>query len=368
MNKTINQKIQSTKTFYQIHKGKLPAISFIAGFLFDIFMLESIDSTSALIQQFAFILLILFLLIIELNNMYNFSEKIKLPENIEQWRIPAIHFLFGSLLSAYTIYYFLSASLATSLEFLLIMVALLLINELPIFQSQGLLVRFTLLNFCIVAYFIYLIPILAGRIGHLVFIASLIMASLIQVNFFFVLWKKFNIEKKFLNKLIASLFTVNALLYSLYILEILPPVPLSIKGIGIYHSVEKSGPDYIAKYERPWWAFWQSGAQTFYARPGDKVHIVAQIHSPTAFQETIYLNWQTQLEDKKWHSSDRIPISISGGKSTGFRGHGYKSNYEPGNWRVKVETSDGREIGRINFVISKKQQIENREFETIVIH
>ncbi len=43
-----------------------------------------------------------------------------------------------------------------------------------------------------------------------------------------------------------------------------------------------------------------------------------------------------------------ISIKIVGGREQGFRGYGVKSNYQPGGWKVKVETTDGREIGQVN--------------------
>jgi hypothetical protein len=53
---------------------------------------------------------------------------------------------------------------------------------------------------------------------------------------------------------------------------------------------------------------------------------------------------------------DSIPIRILGGRQEGFRGYGMKSNYQPGKWKVHVETTDGREIGRIYFTLEAVPQ------------
>jgi len=52
-----------------------------------------------------------------------------------------------------------------------------------------------------------------------------------------------------------------------------------------------------------------------------------------------------------WVLQDTIPIKIVGGREEGFRGYGVKTNYQPGKWKVEVETTDRREIGRIYFSV-----------------
>jgi hypothetical protein len=42
-------------------------------------------------------------------------------------------------------------------------------------------------------------------------------------------------------------------------------------------------------------------------------------------------------------------MTIAGGREGGYRGHTVKSRLDPGDWRVDVETHDGRVIGRIGF-------------------
>ena len=58
-------------------------------------------------------------------------------------------------------------------------------------------------------------------------------------------------------------------------------------------------------------------------------------------------------------------MTITGGRDKGFRGYAFKSNYSSGKWRVLVETKGGREIGRINFKITKKD-FDNSNFYVIL--
>jgi hypothetical protein len=128
---------------------------------------------------------------------------------------------------------------------------------------------------------------------------------------------------------------------------VIPPVPLSIPFIGVYHAVEKAQDHYRLSHERPAWRFWHNGDQAFRAQPGDRVFVFFRIFSPTRFSDEVRVNWY--WKGRGWVLQDSIPIKIVGGRAEGFRGYGFKSNYKPGAWKVQVETNDGREIGRVYF-------------------
>jgi hypothetical protein len=123
--------------------------------------------------------------------------------------------------------------------------------------------------------------------------------------------------------------------------------------MGIYHNVEKVGDHYTAHHQLPWWNFWDQGDQNFVAHEGDKIYCFIQVFSPTDFKDKIVLHWLQHHPSRGWESMDRIPMHVIGGRRDGFRGFAYKSNYNSGSWRVQVETSDGRELGRLNFRITQ---------------
>jgi hypothetical protein len=134
-----------------------------------------------------------------------------------------------------------------------------------------------------------------------------------------------------------------------YLLRLIPPVPLSIPFMGVYHSVERTDTGYRLSHERPAWRFWHNGDQHFAARPGDKVYVFFRIFSPARFSDQMEMRWYWKDPARGWTLHDSIPIRIVGGREQGFRGYGVKSNYRPGAWKVQVETTDGREIGRMYF-------------------
>ena len=156
---------------------------------------------------------------------------------------------------------------------------------------------------------------------------------------------------------------VSGLFLGLYLLGLVPPVPLSAKMMGIYHRIEKEGDDYLLYHERPFWKIWQKGDQDFVARPGDKIYFFAAIFSPARFDDTVFVRWMFHTS-RGWSGSDRIALKISGGRKEGFRGFTVKQNFDygDGRWKVLLEAQDGREIGRLYFDVKRGEEDPGRVF------
>lgn len=345
------------------YKPYFPASFFIGGFVFDLVTLSRIDESFQLIQQFIYLLVIGLLLIAEKSpSVEKFFTKGFLLK-VWEFRYEIIHFLLGSLLSVYMIFYFKSASLASAFIFIAIMSALLVLNEFTAFKNLGGVIRFGLFALCSCSYFIYLVPIIWQQIGFFTFMFSLLLSGICFVSIFYFLSRFEHISNRQLFiEVMAPGFGVHMLFLLLYIFKFLPPVPLSIEKIGIYHKLEKANGQYVLYYDRPWWKFWESGAQSFIADSQDKIHCFTSIFAPHFFKEQVSMQWW-QKEVTGWHKMDSIPMSIAGGRDTGFRGYAVKSNYTAGDWQVRVVTSDDREIGRIYFSVVKDPEIVH-EFAT----
>ena len=54
-----------------------------------------------------------------------------------------------------------------------------------------------------------------------------------------------------------------------------------------------------------------------------------------------------------------MPLQVTGGKQEGYAGYAYKQNWHPGDWKVSVETRDGREIGRRRFTVGTDPDAES---------
>ncbi|MCB0378983.1 MAG: DUF2914 domain-containing protein, partial [Bdellovibrionales bacterium] len=278
-----------------------------------------------------------------------------------KYHVELLHFLFGSLLSLYTIFYFKSSSLMSSFIFMFLLASLLVINEWPRFQKLGHSIRFAILALCITSYLIYLAPVATGSIGVGIFLLALAVSIAIYLLLFQAILRVHpNPEGIFVKILLPGLL-VNLVLAGLYFTKILPPVPLSLKHIGIYHNITKQNGHFVLSYERDWWRFWQSGAQTFIRREGDQIHCFVSIFSPTAFREQVKLIW-LRKGNEGWQKWDSISLPIVGGRDEGYRGYAQKSNFETGSWQVRVVTSDDRELGRIYFDVVDAESSRQRKW------
>jgi hypothetical protein len=336
--------LERFKSYYGENERQVDAAFFAAGFVFDLFTTGRIDSWLVIGQQLAYLAVVMLAL------TQIFFEEGAPPRELAgaaalkrwyfEYRTAVLHFLLGSLLGLYAIFFFKSSSLFTSFGFLAVLVVLLLANELPSFRSLGLAFKFALLGLCWLSFFAYVIPILVGSVGTGVFLLSMLAGCLPLAAVALAV-------PRARRTILVPLGCVLLGFLALYFFRLIPPVPLSIPFIGVYHGVERTAEGYRLSHQRPGWRFWHNGDQDFAAQPGDKVYVYFRVFSPTNFADQVLLRWYRKGES--WVLHDTIPIKITGGREAGFRGYGVKTNYQPGRWKVQVETTDGREIGRVYF-------------------
>lgn len=351
--------------YYQRNEALVSILVFVAGFLFDLLTLGRIDDLLNLIQQAVYLVILGTLLIIEIKLKTNTMTLSPRGEKFWKYHDLVVHFLFGSLLSAYTIFYYTSASAITSFFFIVLLAGLMLANELPKVQKLGLMVRVVLFSICVMSYFAFFYPILMGHVGWVPFWLGFLSSAGILA----LVWK-LNFQGQmsrsdFLTKNVVYPAVIIHLLFLFgYYTSLIPPVPVAVKKIGVYYEVTKSDGHYYGTHLKKWWKFWP-GAEKFQTRPGDKIIVLMAIFSPAAFKDSIKLRWYHDGRDG-WTLHDTIPMAILGGRDEGFRGYGTKQFFAPGDWRVVVETSDGREVGRISFDVETDESTEERIFKTDV--
>jgi Protein of unknown function (DUF2914) len=344
--------LERLKLYAARNERRLSVTFFIAGFLFDILTLGRIDAGLTIGQQAVYLALVTVVLVHLLLSERQPAPDVAAGSRLKRWyfeyRNPAIHFLLGALLSAYTLFFFKSSSLLVSFGFMAVLVGLLLANESARFKALGVPFKFALLGLCYLAFFAYVVPVLVGQTGLVVFLLSMAAGCVPLAAL------AFSIAKEHKRRILVPLGCVLILFLAFYLFRLIPPVPLSIRYMGVYHAVERTDAGYKLSHERPAWRFWHKGDQWFGAQPGDKVHVYFRIFSPSRFSDQVMMGWHRYeggANGRGWVLQDTIPIKIVGGREEGFRGYGVKTNYQPGNWKVQVQTTDGREIGRIYFSV-----------------
>lgn len=284
-----------------------------------------------------------------------------------------VQFLFGGLFSAYVIFYFKSAALGKSFLFLLLVAALMLINEYYGRRLRQERVQLALYFFCVFSFLLYFIPVLTGWFGTRVFFiagaGALVLLCGVTLLGYWALTAEEGVPpiKAALarNGLIWGILFAG--LFGLYWANIIPPVPLSLVRSGIYHQVK---PDKNEGYELvfekpPWYKFWQYDDRVFDFQEGDAAHCFSAVFAPTGMRVPIWHRWQRFDETREqWMESDRIEFEVSGGRKGGFRGYTRKRNLAEGRWRVVVETTEEKELGTVSFRLQKAPH-GKRGFETL---
>lgn len=339
--------------YYEKNETKVDIAFFLGGFIFDVLTLSDVDDPLSILQQVVYLVVIGLILYHDFLNTHGLAEISKRFQKFWDYRQLAAHFLLGSLLSVYSLFFLKSASIFSSIIFVLLIMGIMVANELKSVQKSAVDLKVGLYVICVFAFFSMMIPVLLGFVGLLPFLLSIASTALVLCAVFQLLRRQVQDNRLLLKTLAVPGTTILGLFLVLYLLGWIPPVPLSVQNMGLYHMVEKVDGNYVVSHENPWWRFWQKGDQEFRAEPGDKIYFFAEIFSPARFSDSVTLHWYYKDPRSGWMSTDRIPMKIFGGRKNGFRGFAVKQNYTDGKFRISVETTDGREIGRIYFDVTK---------------
>lgn len=270
-----------------------------------------------------------------------------------------IQFAFGALFSGFSIFYFRSGSLAASWPFLLVIFGLLLGNEFLRERYIRLTFQMSILFVAFFSYAIFYVPIVLGRMGAGVFLLSGAASIAVMAGFLYGLFifipQRIRPGKTILFWSIGSIFTA---INIMYFTNIIPPIPLSLKEAGAYHSVSRTAlGDYVVMREEQKWYDSLRLRGILHVLSGRPVYVYSAVFAPTVLNIEIVHHWQYYDSEKaKWTSVDRVRFQIAGGRDGGYRGYSLKTSAFPGFWRVDIETGRGQIIGRVKFEIKSAAQ------------
>jgi hypothetical protein len=345
--------IQGVKAWYARYERHVSSVSLIGGFVFDAFTLKRVD---LFLENFWVVvhLLMAGVGIIFLNLYEAGTLRSKVPGRAHFWLTIAIQFAFGGLLSVFLVFYFRSTTLLASWPFFLILVAVFACNELLKKHYTRLIFQISIFYLSIFLFAIYLIPVLIHQIGPEAFLLSG-LASLVALALFLSLLRFLTRERfrKSRNALFLAIAAIFFLMNVLYFTNIIPPIPLSLKDSGVYHSIARtSDGNYAVEAEPGSWIDFFKPYRLFHETAATPVYVFSAIFSPTSFDTSILHEWQHYDEtSKNWVTMATIPLPIVGGRDGGYRTYSALSNIAGGLWRVNVETERKQLIGRIKFEV-----------------
>src|SRR6202022_1553671 len=160
----------------------------------------------------------------------------------------------------------------------------------------------------------YLFPVLLGFLSPSLFVLAVGTSAALT----YLLWRLYSRWTPDplwgFGRAVVPALAIQALLLALYWVRVLPPVPLSLKWIGIFHDAQREGKMVRLLHQRPSWKIWEHGDQTFLARPGDRIFCFTQIFAPRNFRDGLKVRWAYQDMKSRWIWTDAIPLTISGGQ------------------------------------------------------
>ena len=281
--------------------------------------------------------------------------------------VAAPQFAFGGLWSAFLIFYGRSAVFSASWPFLILMSAVFIGNEVFKKYHSRLVFTCTLLFFALFSYTIFVVPMFTGTIGQRMFLLSgaiatgafaLVIAALAVIGP--------QRMKQSWKGIASGAAGVLVLLNASYFTNILPPLPLALTTAGVYHSVTRDGDVYRAVGEtRPLLTrISLPGAKpVIHVNPGDSLSVYSAVFAPIKLQTKILHIWEHyDNATSEWRRQAVVSYPITGGRDGGYRGYSVKSLPAKGDWRVNIETADGRIVGRVAFsVVPVSRQIASVE-------
>ncbi|MBX4192381.1 DUF2914 domain-containing protein [Candidatus Parcubacteria bacterium] len=340
--------------FWEKYERHISAGGLAVGFFFDLIIADRPDSVANNLLLLTYLLLAGVIIIVLNLRATRKLEQEHSPEPL--FLLLVLQFCFGGLASNLLVLYGRSGTLVGSALFLGLLLAMLVGNEF--LKNRYAHLRFNvgvfyllLLTYCLIAVPVFLVH----TIGTWVFLLSEAISLIIFGGFltvlFFVVFRGKERPVREIGIIVGSIFVVFNLFY---FLQIIPPVPLSLKEIGVYHSILKeSGGGYLAIYESPpWYVFWRDTSSTYRLQAGESAFCYSSVFAPTNLEAPIYHRWEYNPKNGSgWETRSRVSFEIAGGRNEGYRGYSQTSNLETGEWRCNVETQNGALIGRTTFTV-----------------
>ncbi len=332
----------------------ISSFALLAGFVIDTLTLRRVDMLLENVWVIGNLLLVAACIV--LINWRESKAGGKNSAKIHFWLVTIMQFAFGGLLSAFVVFYFRSATLEVSWPFLLMLVAAFIGNEGFKKHYTRVVFQISFLYLCLFSFSIFLLPVVFRKIGTPIFLASG-LTSLLLIYVFLKVLKRFTEEKFYQKSRFATLLSITVIfviINGLYFFNFIPPLPLSLKDAGVYHTLARNddGNYQVSSEDQGLFGFFRI-YENIHIKKNDRLYAYSAVYLPTSLDTILVHKWQRYDEaEKKWVLENKISLPVAGGREGGYRTYSIKGNLKEGKWRVSVETYAGEVIGRMRFVVS----------------
>jgi len=330
------------------NKHRLATCALAFGFLVDIVTFRNLNLNYALILLGAHLFIVAFSILVLSIPLK--SDVDSFVARVRSWIPVAQQYSMGNLLSAFLILYSASGSLAASWPFFVLVAVAAVGNETLKLQKYRLPFQTSLFCLNLVLFSALLWPVLFRSISTATFLVSVLVAFFVFALFRRTLWlvarAAFSASKKNINR---GAFSVLVVVVLLYFTNIIPPIPLTLSTIDFYYSVARSGDSYIARDEMRSFVdrFLSFTPRTLVLSSGAPAYVFTAISAPAKLDTTIVHRWQYFNENThSWVTKNSVEFPIVGGRQGGYRAFSLSESPAAGRWRVSVETTSGKILGR----------------------
>ncbi|MBI5329506.1 MAG: DUF2914 domain-containing protein [Betaproteobacteria bacterium] len=323
-----------------------PALAFFGGFLWDALTLGRSVGNVDLLMLTGYLAAAAGLLwwLGRRQTLEAAAPALERPWWIESGPYLLLQFCFGGLFSALFIFYFKSSSHFLAGLWVLGLGILLVANEFLEDRYRRFTLTWALFGLCAMLLLNFVIPHLVGSIASFWFFLSTLAGAGLAHGL--------RLKTPGQPGRIKPVWLIAAGLFAAYALDVIPPVPLVKKDIAVGHALTRTGGAYRLQLEKtPWWVFWRRTTDEMHLNKGEPLYCVSAVFAPSGLSARLVHHWQHYGQDG-WATRSRIPFTLSGGRQEGYRGYTWKQNLSPGEWKVAVETEDGRTVAIHRFEVS----------------
>ncbi|MFW6025899.1 MAG: DUF2914 domain-containing protein [Candidatus Woesearchaeota archaeon] len=357
MKKELKIKFYKLRKFYERYEKYLIPAALTFGFITDNFTFRVIGFSNLI---YVFLGHLLFVGV-NIGAINYFKENPPTGRIKHYWQFLAplfVQFSFGNLFNGFLIYYFQSGSFFASWPFFLVLILLIIGNEVTRRYDITPILQISVYFFSIFAYLNLVFPHVLKSLGVSVFLGSGLLSLVSIIGFIYItsrFSKRIKIRKKKLWTAVALVFIfVNVL----YFTNLIPPIPLALKDVGIYHNITKTNNHYevIGEKCQNWDRCLFTKKKIHITKEKEPIYIFNAVHAPSEMNLEVVHEWKRYDSQKdEWITKAKLDYPMQGGREEGYRFYTYKQ-VTPGLWQVDIKTKRGQIIGRKSFQVIKSNK------------